>query len=394
MASFCEIKLADPLDNSLLGEFLPSRRVFVDTLSFDVNLSILYSRADSDKKRKKRSKKKSILYNVNDYFPNYYVQDVVTTSKEEYDLAQKHSNTILPFSDNKEEEGKKLQTFNTSANNARFSGLIRKTLGTEGTVYFNNLEHEMFNDISFDQIPIKVIEDSFKFISDRSIKIESNLDYPYYVNNYSINKMGSAIYPFDVLEEIQLSLITIKNIKGIHSYFDKNDSRERNYQVADYVDGGSFSTSIVSSSRSVGLIKGLEPYSDDGAADLLISEEKSKTIAYTSSYDRFADKFVFTEDSANTTQSNTISQNFNYILEENNIIEPFREDESISDVLKVDNSERVNVDDEILELVASTQDRKNYLISPDYIRWMPHGSDINYEYSAGIESIAFKGLLD
>ena len=100
MAGFCEIKLAEPLDNSLLGEHLPSRRIFVDFTKepfLEVRLSVLYGRSDQDFKRIKRSKSRSALYNSIDYHPNYYEPDLITTSKANYDSLDTHRDNILPF---------------------------------------------------------------------------------------------------------------------------------------------------------------------------------------------------------------------------------------------------------------------------------------------------------
>ena len=381
MAGFCEIKLAEPLDNSLLGEHLPSRRIFVDFTKepfLEIRLSTLYGRSDQDFKRFKKSKKRSALYNSIDYHPNYYEQDVITTSKGNFDSLDKHRDNILPFSEYKDEDNKKLQTFNTSQNNARFASDVRKTYGTDGTIYFNGPEPNVFNDIDFLNLSRQVLDDPFYFKKPHSTILISDMDYPYYVNNYAINKMGSAIYPFNVLEEIQLSLLTIKNIKGIKILFGWNDSRERNLLILNHIDAGNFS--------------GLEPYDDEGAEGLLVSEEKSELKKFLLRYNN--GDFLAEIDNQNVLQFNTITQEINYISEESDDIRPFKEDQSINNGIHFDHTDRVNIDDSIILDRAAGKATKPEFIPPNFRQYMSFGSDINYEYSNGLESIAFKGLMD
>ena len=381
MAGFCEIKLAEPLDNSLLGEHLPSRRIFVDFTKepfLEVRLSVLYGRSDQDFKRIKRSKSRSALYNSIDYHPNYYEPDLITTSKANYDSLDTHRDNILPFSEYKGEDNKKLQTFNTSQNNARFVSDIRKTYGTDGTIYFNGPEPNVFNDIDFLNISRQVIDDPFYFKKPHSTKLISDMDYPYYVNNYTINKMGSAIYPFNLLEEIQLSLLTVKNIKGFFVELNIQDVRERNIVIE---------TAIEVSNTNM-----LESYGDEGINDLLVSGEKDVIRRFLSTFINNETRFSIDQD--NILSFNTLTQNINYISEEKNLIIPFKEDQSINGKIKFDYTDRVNIDDlDILTLIVG-EDNKYSLLPKDKVQFMTSGKDIDYEKSAGVDSIAFAGLMD
>lgn len=381
MAGFCEIKLAEPLDNSLLGEHLPSRRIFVDFTKepfLEVRLSVLYGRSDQDFKRIKRSKSRSALYNSIDYHPNYYEPDLITTSKANYDSLDTHRDNILPFSEYKGEDNKKLQTFNTSQNNARFASDIRKTYGTDGTIYFNGPEPNVFNDIDFLNISRQVIDDPFYFKKPHSTKLISDMDYPYYVNNYTINKMGSAIYPFNLLEEIQLSLLTVKNIKGFFVELNIQDVRERNIVIE---------TAIEVSNTNM-----LESYGDEGINDLLVSGEKDVIRRFLSTFINNETRFSIDQD--NILSFNTLTQNINYISEEKNLIIPFKEDQSINGKIKFDYTDRVNIDDlDILTLIVG-EDNKYSLLPKDKVQFMTSGKDIDYEKSAGVDSIAFAGLMD
>ena len=55
---------------------------------------------------------------------------------------------------------------------------------------------------------------------------------------------------------------------------------------------------------------------------------------------------------------------------------------------------RVNIDDSIILDRAAGKATKPEFIPPNFRQYMSFGSDINYEYSNGLESIAFKGLMD
>jgi len=379
VAGFCEIKLAEPLDNSLLGEHLPSRRIFIgkDPIP-EIKLSVLYSRTDIDFKRIKRSKKHSILYNSLDYHPNYYEKDIITTSKANYDSLDTHRDNILPFSEYKDENNKKLRTFNTTQHNARFVANVNKTLGTEGTVYFNGPEPNVFNDIDFLNLPHQILEDPFEFAKINSTKLISNMDYPYYVNNYTINKMGSAIYPFNLLEEIQISHLTIKNIKGVFTELNTQDARKRN--------------NIIETAIEVSNTNMLEAYNDEEINDLLISEEENIVKKYLTSISN--NEINFSVDQNNILRFNTLTQHLNYISEEENLISPFKEDQSINGKIKFDYTDRVNISDSgILSLIMG-EDNLYSLLPKDNIQFMTSGKDVNYEISAGVDSIAFLGLMD
>ena len=138
--------------NTITGEGFPSKNLFDDFTNrpfLEIKLSSLYGRSDQDYKRIKRTKKSSSLYNLNDYDPNYYSQDLETTSKEDFNSLDGFRVNILPFSDYRGETNKKLQTFNVTQNNEKFVIKVKKSYGSEGTVYFNGPEPNVFNDIDF-----------------------------------------------------------------------------------------------------------------------------------------------------------------------------------------------------------------------------------------------------
>ena len=379
MAGFCEIKLAEPLDNSLLGEILPSRRVFIDYSRepfLEIKLSVLYSYYDRDSKRFKRSNKSSSLINKIDYLPNYYKQDIMTMSTEEANSLEEHRDNIVPFNEFKGETNKKLRTFNTTEHNARFVGTVNKTLGTQGTVYFDGLEPNLFNDINFTNLTTQVIKDKFEFIRLGSTKLVSTMDYPYYVNNYTINKMGTAMYPFNTLDEIQGTLLTIKNIKGVKVFFDKTDAQDRNFSLLDYVvNSDSYDT---------------ENFSDEGDGDAISVGEKKKIDKYLIKYNNGDFELEVDE----TLQYNTLTQKINYISEKQSLIKPFKEDQSINGGIHFDYNDRYKIDDEKILNYWTDSDGKIRLLPKDNIQYMTHGRDVSYEKSAGYDSIAFIGLMD
>lgn len=366
------------LSDSITGETLPSKPLsYGRSPDLEVNLSTLYERSDHDYKRFKRTKRKSSLFNKHEYKPSYYEQDIKNTSKEDFLSLDSYRKTIKPFSDFKDEKDKKIQTFNQSGNCGRFVVSVKNSLGSEGTVYYNNFEPKNFVDVDFESISKQVIEDVFKFISSDSTKIESDVNYPYYVNNYSINKLGSAVYPFDLLDEIQNSHIMLKNIKGFSANIGQQDVRGRNfliYNFENYIEN-----------------TGIEFYDDEGAPEIIIQSDKIEILKFLL---EFTDgKFIARVDTDNTVRLNPISQQKNYLANEKNNISPFKEDQLNDKDIHYDNINKVNIDDDILSIVANRDNRSDFIPKKN-VKYTSSGFDINYEYSHGVESIAFKGLMD
>lgn len=404
MSGFCEIKLAQPLDNSLLGEHLPSRRVFLDFTNNpdqEIRLSVLYSRIDQDfasrinekstrvknqrqllnKHPTKYPQKTSAIVpgkNIGDYIPNYYENDIININKEEFNSLQISRNKIIPFIENYESDLYKIKSFNSTKSNARFVLNVTKPYGTEGTVYFNNSESNVFNDISFTSLTDQIINDSFEFKKPGSTKFVSNMIYPYYVNDYQINKLGSGIRPFDVLNEIQLKIITIKNIKGVKSFLDKTDAQNQNFRISNCINVFNFN--------------GMAPFDDEGIPDDIVNDVQRVGFNY---------KQVFTLDGNVTTEVSdpikllTNTNYENYLSQIEKTIIPFIENRSINDVDTV----IYNQVSEENESLSSTNLYPNKALLHEFIphdweKCMSSGYDVDHEYSVGIESITFRELMD
>ena len=381
MAGFCEIKLAQPLDNSLLGEHLPSRRVFLDysqNPDQDIRLSVLYGRIDQDiftrvdeKWTRERNIRRRIIrttknskkkININnsvhsnrcyDYNPNYYAQDLITTSENTFNSLQEHRDNILPFSENKEENIKKLKTFNVTENNARFSSFYSRTYGQDGSVYFNGPEPNLFNDINFTKLTDQVLSDPFYFISKKSTKIFTNMDYPYYVNDYHINKLGSSICPFNVIDEIQLNHSTLINIKGLTVRAEL--SREKTPESIDF-------EQIALNTR--GIFQRSAPYGDEGIPDVLVNSSQNIKLTFRS-YFNAEGKEVFKLESEQKFPTTSFYENY---IEQPKNIPPF------NDSILHSYNEGDSLEDDTL--------------------YFPAGKFINYEHSNGLESISFIDLMD
>ena len=307
-------------------------------------------------------------------------KEVVIVTKNSIDESKKKEGYIIPFSDS---DTDLTTVIRNSSLKIKF-GYVNDSLLRQDKITRDNIYLGASKSI---QLSIDLVSNS------------DNIDYPFIFdkNSYEVDRLGTILDPFKVYNEIKFDSIYDYKYYGIKSSVSKSgikDVRRRNIELFDYTvknnkniekyDDTSEIYDLLSSFKEVKYREGnyLKLQRDNsGTVSVIIDDTKIRYKAVTSKESRFFEK-----------DNNNIEPFFDNVIKPklNDALLKNKENRQILSGQAITNSfdQRYLNNENTLNKIYNSSEKTNG------IKYNSHGYDEDYLINSGIESIAFRGILN